>query len=300
MTRCRKLAALCAVAAALAACVEFFPARASAASDEPAEAGSGTGRAAGIADVGDVELQRQINDLRSELLDERERRIGSRLEANGALVLVLGVVIGAGGLWFYARLQAIAAHARIGEEVARGYVPAPPGTLPGTGTSRPPPGERIGPLHLLGAPGPQPDPDTLAMANGNPRASSVTAHRPPAPAREPVSEGPSHPAGPAARTPDEDLERREEAIADCTEAIRLDPRNPALYLERASLRSELDLYEEAVGDYDRAIRLDPDLVAAYHGRCHARSALGLHEEAVEDYDHIVRLDPDAAAALADG
>ena len=114
----------------------------------------------------------------------------------------------------------------------------------------------------------------------------------------PLRQGPDRGSSPEKE--DADRERHEDAIADCTEAIRLDPRNPRLYLERAGLRSELDRHEEAIRDFDRAIRLDPDLVAAYLGRCHAKSALGLHEEAVEDYDHLVRLDPDSAASVAVG
>ena len=99
---------------------------------------------------------------------------------------------------------------------------------------------------------------------------------------------------------DADLHRLEETIADCTEAIRLDPDSPQIYLERAGAHSRLDRYVEAVADYDRAIRLDPDHAAAYLGRCHAKSELGRHEEAIEDYDHAVHLDPDSASATGDG
>ena len=247
-----------------------------------------------------VDLQRQVNELRSGLLDERERRIGRLQAANGAVLVVLAIVIGGGGVWLCTRLRAIAAEARIGAAVARGYVPAPEGLLPGVATSLPPPGGRPGPLRLLGTPGPEADPDTAAGANGHARASSFAAPRPQATPRALASDGRPGPAGPAVPASDDDVERREEAIADCTEAIRLDPRNPRLYLERAGLRSELDRHEEAVEDYDRAISLDPDLAAAYLGRCHAKSELGLHEEAVEDYDRLVLLDPDSAAALVEG
>ena len=263
-------------------------------SPESPPSATGTGLPAETA----VDLQRQLNDLRSDLLDERERRIERRLEANGAVLVVLAIAIGIGGLWLGARLRAIAADARIGAAVARGYVPAPEGLLPDAGTF-PPPGGRPGPLRLLHAPGSETGPDTVAMANGNSRPGSVAAHRPPPPGPALPLEGAGNAAGPAGPAPDDDLERREEAIADCSEAIRLDPRNPRLYLERAGLRSGLDRHGEAVADYDRAIGLDPDLAAAYVGRCHAKSALGLHEEAVEDYDRLVLLDPDAAAALAD-
>ncbi len=297
MTRSRRLAALSALAAAALAGVaaDFLP-HARAATEEA----GGASREAVPADPGHVDLQRQVNDLRSDLLDERERRIERQLTANGAVLVVLAIVIGGGGLWFYARFRAIAADARIGAAIARAYVPDPEGLLPGAATSLPPPGERPGPLRLLGTPGPEADPDTAARANGHARASSFAAPRPQAPPRALASDGLPSPAGPAVPASDDDVERLEEAIADCTEAIRLDPRNPRLYLERAGLRSELDRHEEAVEDYDRAIRLDPDLAPAYLGRCHAKSELGLHEEAEEDYDRLVLLDPDSAAALVEG
>ena len=98
---------------------------------------------------------------------------------------------------------------------------------------------------------------------------------------------------------DADLHRLEETIADCTEAIRLDPDSPRLYLERAGARASLDRYEEAIADYDRVIRLDPDSAAAYLGRCHAKSELGMHEEAIEDYHELMRLDPDAMCAYGE-
>ena len=51
----------------------------------------------------------------------------------------------------------------------------------------------------------------------------------------------------------EELHGHEEAIADCSEAIRLDPRDLALYLERAEACSAVVGFEEALADYDRAI-----------------------------------------------
>ena len=301
MTGCRKFAPVFALAlAALAASVASPLPQARAASDEASEAGRGSGQGAIPADAGYVELQRQVNQLRSELLDQRERTIARQQQANGIVMAVLGIVIGAGGLWFYARFQAIAADARIGAAVARGYVPAPDGLLSGAGTSQAPPGERLQPLRLLDGPGPEADSESVARASGDGRASSVAAPRPQALGRADPSGGAGSPPGPALRGPDEERQRHEEAIADCTEAIRLDPRNPRLYLERAGALSQLARHEQAIADYDRAIRLDPDLVEAYLGRCNAKSELGRHEEAVEDYDHLARLDPDSAAAVADG
>ena len=135
-----------------------------------------------------VDLQRQLNELRSELLDERERRIERQLEANGAALVVLAILIGGGGVWFCARLRAIVTGAHIGAALAGAYEATPEGLLPEPGSYHSPPGERRGPLRLLDAPGPEAGPDTVARANGHARASSVAAPRPPAPSCAPSSE----------------------------------------------------------------------------------------------------------------
>ena len=143
--------------------------------------------------------------------------------------------------------------------------------------------------------------ERTASANGNSRASPLAAPRSHAFRRTLSPEDRGSAAGRAVvGLDDADLHRLEETVADCTEAIRLDPDSPQLYLERAGAHSRLDRYEEAVSDYDRAIRLDPDHAAAYLGRCHAKSELGRHEEAIEDYDHAVHLDPHSASASGDG
>lgn len=77
--------------------------------------------AAGVTDpeANDVEMQRQIHELRSDLGDEREQGIGRQMEVRGTVRVILGVAIGVAGLWFYARFQAIAAEARVGAVIVR-------------------------------------------------------------------------------------------------------------------------------------------------------------------------------------
>ncbi len=70
--------------------------------------------------AGIVESQRQINDLRSDLLDERARSIDLRQEFNGAL---LGIVIGIGGIWINAKIRWIAVRAGSERQCRRRLVP---------------------------------------------------------------------------------------------------------------------------------------------------------------------------------
>ena len=125
----------------------------------------GIGRGTRPADAGYVELQRQLIELRSDLLDEREQRIGRQLEANGVVLVVLGIVIGVGGLWIYARFRAIATEARIGSAAVRRYVLAPPGLLPGSVKIREQSDEALQPSRLLVSAGLEAESGTTASAN---------------------------------------------------------------------------------------------------------------------------------------
>ena len=288
-------------AVALAASVSASLTSARAAPQVAEEATPGDGREARPADAGYVELQRQINELRSDLLDEREQRIDRQLEANGAVLVALGIVIAVGGLWFYARFRAIATEASIGAAAARRYVLVPLGLSPGSGRIREPSSEAVQPIPLLVSAGLEAESGTTVSANRSFRRTSATPPRLQV-FRYPLS--PDDPSSPAVRASSgldhAEMHRLEETIADCTEAIRLDSDNPRLYLERAGALSRLDRYEEAVADYNRVIGLDPGDAAPYLGRCHAKSELGRHEEAIEDYDHAVGLDPSSTAASGDG
>ncbi len=160
-----------------------------------------------------------MNELRSDLLDEREKRMGRWQESNGTVLAVLGIVIGIGGLWAHAKFRAIAAQAGMGVAAARGAVPDP--------------------------------------------------------------------------------WQHHAAVAECTEAIRLDPDHPHAWLERADLKAKQGQYEGAIADYDRAIRLDPRNAGAYLNRSLAKSELGRHDEAIADLDQAMRLDPDTTFAAGD-
>src|SRR4051794_23795637 len=55
------------------------------------------------------------------------------------------------------------------------------------------------------------------------------------------------------------------AIAEFTEAIRLDPQAEGAYHNRANAYADKGEYARAVADYNEAIRLAPDEPASYTG-----------------------------------
>ena len=58
----------------------------------------------------------------------------------------------------------------------------------------------------------------------------------------------------------------DKAIADYTQAIRLDPENDVLYFNRALAWGRKESFKNAIADFNEAIRLDSDDNLAYNGR----------------------------------
>ena len=254
-----------------------------------------------------VDLQRQINDLRSDLLDERERRIVRLQEASGFAFGVLAALIGGGGLWAYAKFRTIATEARYGATVARAVAAGSPNLIPQAGAPLDSPGEVPWPLpRLLRAP-PEVYPGAAPCDVGpnGPRAEhwSSNGHRlrdaavyPGVPGSNPAIPQRPDPgtSGPGPGDADAEQERYEDVVADCTEAIRLSPDDPRLYLERGTALVGLHRHEEALADYDRAIELDSENAAAYLSRSVAYAELDRHDEALADYERLAQLDPGLA------
>jgi tetratricopeptide (TPR) repeat protein len=78
------------------------------------------------------------------------------------------------------------------------------------------------------------------------------------------------------------------AIADYTEAIRLDPNNAGYYITRGRIYGNDD---RAIADFTRAIRLAPNNVDAYQWRAWAYEAKKDTFRAMADWTEAIRLDP---------
>ena len=87
-----------------------------------------------------------------------------------------------------------------------------------------------------------------------------------------------------------------EAIADYTQAIRLNPDYALAYYNRGVAKNRLGQHLAAIADFDTAIRLKPDFADAYYNRGGTKSRLGQHFAAIADFDTAIRLKPDYAYA----
>ena len=91
-------------------------------------------------------------------------------------------------------------------------------------------------------------------------------------------------------------ESKEDCISANDEAIRMKPDFVEAYVDRGSAKSQLNRPEDAIADYDRAIRMKPDLVEAYRNRGAVNGTLNRHEAAMADSAAAIRIKPDFAGA----
>ncbi|MHC6204305.1 tetratricopeptide repeat protein [Breznakiellaceae bacterium SP9] len=87
------------------------------------------------------------------------------------------------------------------------------------------------------------------------------------------------------------------AIADHTQAIRLDPNYASAFNSRGLVYADKGDYDRAIADYNQAIRLGPNYESAYANRGNAYFSKGDYDRAIADYTQAIRLDPNLATAF---
>lgn len=92
------------------------------------------------------------------------------------------------------------------------------------------------------------------------------------------------------------LGRLDEALADLTKVIELDPNYADYYFDRADVRRRLGDLAGAVADCDTAISLSPPFYELYYNRADIRTELGDLAGAVADFGYVVELEPDQVDA----
>lgn len=90
-----------------------------------------------------------------------------------------------------------------------------------------------------------------------------------------------------------------EALADHSEAIRLEPRNKGFYTKRAICNHRLKDYQAAIEDYNEAIQLDPDFALAYRMRGLTHIVLKDFDKALMDFTRAIEIDPQSTEAYHD-
>jgi len=93
--------------------------------------------------------------------------------------------------------------------------------------------------------------------------------------------------------PDEVTGQLEQAVADYTSAIQLDPQYAKAYNNRGNARATLGELEGALEDYDQALDLDDMLDLTYFNRGVIHYRLRNYEAAVLDLEMYLELVPDA-------
>ncbi len=87
------------------------------------------------------------------------------------------------------------------------------------------------------------------------------------------------------------------ALADIDEAIRLEPSQPGLYINRAFLRYKLDDYFGAMADYDYALELEPHNMMATYNRALLRMEVADYDKALADLNMVLAYNPNDYKAL---
>ncbi|MFI8231053.1 tetratricopeptide repeat protein [Streptomyces sp. NPDC085900] len=87
------------------------------------------------------------------------------------------------------------------------------------------------------------------------------------------------------------LGRLEDALADLTTVIALDPNYPDYYFDRAELLHKLGEDSAALADYDTAISLSPPFWEVHFNRADLLASMGDAEGAIADLRRVVELEP---------
>lgn len=92
----------------------------------------------------------------------------------------------------------------------------------------------------------------------------------------------------------EDYQR---ANAVASAALKIEPDNMELLIDRARILAQAKNYQEAFNDLDKALRLNPTRVDALAFRASALRQLGNNDRAMEDAELAISLQPDLIDAL---
>ena len=92
------------------------------------------------------------------------------------------------------------------------------------------------------------------------------------------------------------LERYEDAVKACEEAIRLNPNHAEAYCNLGLAYAEMERYEDAIKAYKKAIKLNPNFAGAHCDLGATYAELKRHKNAIRAYKKAIKLNPNYAEA----
>ena len=98
-------------------------------------------------------------------------------------------------------------------------------------------------------------------------------------------------SNPSHSNDDNDESARNRNIANLTEVIRHNPKDPRPLIDRGAVYADKGDFSSAIADYNLAIALDPGNVTAYVARGNAYRDKGDLNRAIADYKLAIMLDP---------
>jgi tetratricopeptide (TPR) repeat protein len=84
-----------------------------------------------------------------------------------------------------------------------------------------------------------------------------------------------------------DAEKWNEAIAEYTKALGVDPAHVEALTNRGSAYTHIGKYSEALVDLDRAVELDPQNIIPYYNRCILFLYMGRYDDCIADCNTII-------------
>jgi len=93
-----------------------------------------------------------------------------------------------------------------------------------------------------------------------------------------------------------DLGDMQGAIADCNQAIAINPKDADVYISRGNAKSALGDKQGAIADLNQAIAINPQYAVAYNNRGAAKNHLGDKQGAIADLNQAIAINPQLAGA----
>ena len=89
----------------------------------------------------------------------------------------------------------------------------------------------------------------------------------------------------------------QDAIADFSEAIKVNPKDPRAYEQRAAMEMKVQDYDKALADYTEAIKLNPKEIRGYLYRGYIYEIKRDNKKAMADTNQALKIDSDNREAL---